>query len=73
MENQVKIIIKNIRLERLKKEYSQEIMASSLGISQNAYSKIENGKTTLTVIRLQEIAAVLEIPFEKLLKELKLI
>lgn len=73
MEDQVKIITKNIRLKRLKKEYSQEVMANMLGISQNAYSKIENGKTTLTIIRLQEIATILDVPFEKLLKELQLV
>ncbi len=65
MKKNITIIIKNIRFERLKKEYSQEVMASLLNISQNAYSKIENGKTTLTVKRLQEIALILEVPIDK--------
>lgn len=66
MDENIKIITENIRLERLKKGLSQDKMANLLRISQNAYSKIESGKTTLTIIRLHQIARVLEIPFEKL-------
>ena len=67
MDENIKIITENIRLERLRKGISQDKMANLLQISQNAYSKIESGKTTLTIIRLHQIAKVLEIPFEKLL------
>ena len=66
MDENIKIITENIRLERLKKGLSQEKTANLLQISQNAYSKIESGKTTLTIIRLHQIAKVLEVPFEKL-------
>ncbi|WP_272148964.1 helix-turn-helix domain-containing protein [Tenacibaculum aiptasiae] len=66
MDENIKIITENIRLERLRKGLSQDKMANLLQISQNAYSKIESGKTTLTIIRLYQIAKVLEIPFEKL-------
>ncbi|MCF2873937.1 MULTISPECIES: helix-turn-helix domain-containing protein [unclassified Tenacibaculum] len=66
MDENIKIITENIRLERLRKGISQDKMANLLQISQNAYSKIESGKTTLTIIRLHQIAKVLEISFEKL-------
>ena len=48
-------------LLRRKKEYSQEYLAFMLNISQNAYSRLENGKTPLTVNRLFEICALLQI------------
>lgn len=47
-----------LRQFRLQKEFSQEYMAAKLNISQEAYSKIELGKTELTVSRLHEIAII---------------
>lgn len=42
-------------------------MAEPLGISQNAYSRLENGETKLDVDRLRKIAEVLEVAPEDLL------
>ncbi|WP_090772249.1 helix-turn-helix domain-containing protein [Pedobacter soli] len=56
-----------IRVQRLTKKYSQQFMADKLGISQFAYSKIERGKTDITVRRMIDIANILEIPAAKLL------
>jgi transcriptional regulator with XRE-family HTH domain len=55
------MIGEKIRLCRLQRGYSQEFMAFSLNISQNAYSKIEREQTELTVKRLYEIAGLLKI------------
>ncbi len=43
-------------------------MAMRLGISQNTYSKIEIGKTKLTVEKLIAIALILEVNVAELLK-----
>lgn len=48
-----------LRQLRLQKGYSQEYMASQIGISQSAYARIENDCTPLTLKRLQKIATVL--------------
>jgi transcriptional regulator with XRE-family HTH domain len=56
-----------IKRYREMRNYSQEYLADKLGISQNAYSKIETKQTKLTVDRLKKIASVLEIPEEELL------
>jgi transcriptional regulator with XRE-family HTH domain len=56
-----------IRLQRLKKGYSQSYMAYCLEISQNAYSKIELDRTDLTLSRILAIANVLEVPVAHLL------
>ena len=42
-------ILENLRLQRIKKGYSQEYLGEQLGLSQVAYHKIENGKTKLQV------------------------
>lgn len=49
-----------IRVERTRKEYSQDNMAAELGISTGAYSNIERGKTEITVRRLYQIAEILK-------------
>jgi transcriptional regulator with XRE-family HTH domain len=53
------MILKKIRIARLEKEYSQENMAELLGISQCAYSNLENGKTKLGLKCLLNIAEIL--------------
>lgn len=55
------MITSQIRTLRRNKEYSQEYMAVMLHISQNAYSRLENGKTPLTLDRFYEICLILEI------------
>lgn len=61
----VKENIKNIREL---KNYTQEYMAERLNISQAAYSKIEKGKTEITLLKLEEIASVFEITIEDILR-----
>jgi transcriptional regulator with XRE-family HTH domain len=52
---------KKIKEARLMKDICQEYMAVQLGITQAAYSKIENGQTQITVVRLLNICRILEI------------
>jgi transcriptional regulator with XRE-family HTH domain len=56
-----------IKKIRESKNYTQDHLAGKLGISQNSYSKLETGTTKITTDRLQQIAAVLEVPIEELL------
>ncbi|GAA0876031.1 hypothetical protein GCM10009118_24410 [Wandonia haliotis] len=56
-----------IRRIRRSKNMTQENVASSLNISQRAYSKIENDEVSLKVERLQEIADILETDISELL------
>ena len=50
-----------IRRLRLKKKLSQEFLADKIGISQTAFSKLENGKTQISLKRLQIILTALEV------------
>ncbi|NVM63938.1 transcriptional regulator with XRE-family HTH domain [Mucilaginibacter sp. SG538B] len=63
----IKAIAANIRHTREGLNYTQEYLAAKLGISQNAYSKIELGYTKITVERLFQIAAILEIEVAELI------
>jgi transcriptional regulator with XRE-family HTH domain len=58
-----------IKQYRELRNYSQEYIAKKMGISQNAYSKIENNITQLTVNHLKSISSTLDIPIIDLLKD----
>jgi len=62
----VEKILATLRLQRIKKGYSQEYIGDQLGLSQYAYHKIENGKTKLQVKCLLELCEVLEIEIQDL-------
>lgn len=57
-----------IRKKRNELQYSQEYMASQLGISQPAYANLENGETKLNTKRLEKIAKILEVDMIDLLE-----
>lgn len=49
------------------KNLTQEHVATQLGLSTRAYSKIESGETQLTIARLNEISKILDVdPIEVL-------
>lgn len=58
-----------IKIKKIRelKNLTQEHIAQQLGLTIRAYSKIETGETQLTIARLNEISAILEIdPMEVL-------
>lgn len=61
------IVADNIRKIREGRNYTQDYLAAKLGITQNAYSKVELGYSKLTIERLFEIADVLEVSVPQLL------
>jgi transcriptional regulator with XRE-family HTH domain len=60
-------VIANIRKIREFRNYTQDYLAAKLNISQNAYSKIELGYSSITLHRLIEITEILEISLVELI------
>jgi transcriptional regulator with XRE-family HTH domain len=58
-----------LRKFRELRNYSQDYVARKMGISQNAYSKIENNITQLTVNHIKQISQVLEVSMMDLLRD----
>ena len=58
-----------IKARRIRLKYTQKYMACRLLISQNAYSKIESGRTKISIERLYEIAEILEVKATNLLRK----
>jgi transcriptional regulator with XRE-family HTH domain len=61
------LIGSKIRKIRELKGYSQDYMSSKLAITQNAYSKIENGHIKIDNDKLKSIAEALEVSEEDIL------
>jgi transcriptional regulator with XRE-family HTH domain len=62
-----KQIVSNIRKVREFRKYTQDYLAVKLQISQNAYSKVELGYSSITLTRVIEIAEILEVDLVDLL------
>ena len=58
-----------IRRYREMRNYSQKYVSTKMGISQNAYSKIENNMTQLTVHHVKQLSEILQVPISDLLKD----
>ena len=55
-------IAATLRALRAQHDYTQEYMAHRLGISQNAYSKLERGKTRIDINHIYKLAEVYDVP-----------
>jgi transcriptional regulator with XRE-family HTH domain len=53
-------ISSNIRKARESRSFSQEFMAAKLGVSQNVYSRMEQGLAKIEIERLLQISEILE-------------
>jgi len=61
IDMKIRSVALNIRKIREYRNYTQEYLAMKLGISQNAYSKIELGYTRITLERLIQISEILNV------------
>ena len=68
-KKQMQCVALKIRAARQYKNYSQEYVAAKIGISQNAYSKIELGYSKITLDRFFHIARLLDVDITELLKD----
>ncbi len=59
-------ISKKLKLERNKRDLSQQELAMRAGVDKNTIWKIETGQVSPTIITLEKIAKALEIDFATL-------
>ena len=67
-DERTRAVAAKIRKIRESKSYSQDYLAAKLGISQNAYSKIELGYSNITISRLIGISEILEMDLVDLIR-----
>lgn len=58
---------KNVKIERIKQDLTQESFAERLNVSQNYIANIECGKANMSLAKVLELAQCLDIPIERLL------
>lgn len=61
----------NIKIERMRKNYTQEKLAESLNISVSHISKLEQGITSPTAYLLFKISKILDVKMEDFFKGIK--
>lgn len=69
IENQIYTALKTLKKIRENLGYTQYTIAEKMGISQNAYYKLEKGVTRLDLFRFLQIVAILEINLSDFFKD----
>ena len=58
---------KNVKIERIKKDLTQEKLAEIMNVSQNYIASIECGKANMSLAKVMELANSLNVKIEKLI------
>lgn len=58
---------KNVKIERIKKDLTQEKLAEKMNVSQNYIANIERGKENMSLGKILELAKHLNVHIEHLL------
>lgn len=69
-DERLRILGLNIKFARLKAKISQEELAEKIGVSRETISMIENGNQNTSVIKILDIAGVLNIEINQLFKDI---
>ena len=64
-----KLIGKKLKAEREKKGYTQEDLAEIIDVSVPYLSRIENGKTNISLKRLDQLCGIFEVSFASILDD----
>ena len=64
----LKQFCKNVKIERIKQDYTQEQFAEKLGVSKNYLACVENGRQNMSLGKILELANAFNIDIEVLLR-----
>lgn len=59
---------KNVKIQRIKKDYTQEKLAEIMKVSQNYIASIERGKANMSLVKMYELAQYLNVDIKTLLE-----
>ena len=69
-DERLRILGLNIKIARLKAKISQEQLAEKIGVSRETISMIENGNQNTSVVKILDIAGVLNVEISQLFKDI---
>ena len=58
---------KNVKIERIKKDLTQEQLAEIMNVSQNYIANIERGKANMSLLKIYELSRYLNVKIEQLI------
>ncbi len=58
---------KNVKIERIKKDLTQEQLAEIMNVSQNYIANIERGKANMSLLKIYELSKYLNVKLEQLI------
>ena len=58
---------KNVKIERIKKDLTQEQLAEIMNVSQNYIANIERGKANMSLVKIYELANYLDVNLSSLI------
>lgn len=58
---------KNVKIERIKKDLTQEQLAEIMNVSQNYIANIERGKANMSLLKIYELSKYLNVKIEQLI------
>lgn len=67
MDDLAKVLGKNIKICRVKSDFSQAELAFTADIDQSYLSRVENGTVNITVLKLYKIAIAMKCDVQELL------
>lgn len=59
---------KNVKIERIKKDLTQEQLAELMGVSQNYVASIECGQANMSILKIYQLAKTLNTDIYNLVK-----
>ncbi len=57
---------KNVKIQRIKRDYTQEKLAQIMDVSQNYIAGIERGKANMSLVKIYELASYLNVDIKVL-------
>ncbi|MBR1425206.1 helix-turn-helix transcriptional regulator [bacterium] len=59
---------RNIKAERVRRGYTQEVFAEKIGFTREYISRIERGQENMSILKINNLANVLEVEINNILK-----
>lgn len=61
---------KNVKIARIRKDLTQEMLAEIMNVSQNYIASIEGGRANMSLVKLCELAKILNVNIQELIKDI---
>ena len=61
---------KNVKIARIRKDLTQEMLAEIMNVSQNYIASVKGGRANMSLIKICELAKILNVNIQELIKDI---